>query len=912
MFRFKLCLIPLTILLSSLARAGMEPPVISFQEFTLDNGLRLIVHEDNKAPVVAVNIWYHVGSKNERPGRTGFAHLFEHLMFQGSEHFDGEYLLALEALGATDLNGTTSFDRTNYFQTVPVTALDTVLWLESDRMGHLLGAIDQDVLDEQRGVVQNEKRQGENQPYGTVFERVLKGVFPPGHPYSWEIIGSMDDLEAAQLDDVRDWFRTWYGPDNAVLVVAGDVRAEEVLEKVQHYFGALPPGPALKRPEVWTAGEARDARRDRMADQVSQSRLYLAWPGPAWGSRDDHHLQMAARIVGGGKNSRLYKRLVHDDQIATDASLAFLPLELGGLIYLVVSAQPGVELADLEAAVWEEIERFIEDGPTNKEMDRTRTEFQAAFVRGVERVGGFGGKSSVLAESAVYGGRPDAYLKRIEDIQSADDKDLQSVADRWLSPTPYALEVHPRAELQAAAEDADRSAMPEPQGWPEVSFPDFQRQRLDNGLTILLSERHQVPVVSFSLVVDAGFASDHGGMPGTSSLALDMMDEGTRTRTALEISEDLAQLGARLSTGSGLDTSYVSLNALVQNLEPSLDIFSEVILEPTFPEEDLERQRKQYLAAIRQEKTSPVSMAIRILPRLLFGEEHAYGQPLTGSGTEESIAALNRNDLADYHETWFRPGNARLVVVGDITMDELLPLMEDRLGGWSDAAVPDKDIAPVMPGDQPALYIVDRPDSPQSVILAGAPAPPRNNPSEETLQTLNDVLGGLSSSRINMNLREDKSWAYGAFSLLLDARGNRPFLVYAPVQADRTGDAIGELLSELNGIIGDRPASPEEVARVRDTRVRSLPGRWETNDAVSASLVEMVTYNLPDDYWQGYSERLMAVDADAVAAVADRLVRPDSLIWVVIGDAEQIDAQLQDLGLGPARRLDASGIPIEP
>ena len=887
-------------------------PVISYEEFQLDNGLRLIVHEDSKAPVVAVNIWYHVGSKNEVPGRTGFAHLFEHLMFQGSENFDGEYLLELEALGATDLNGTTSFDRTNYFQTVPVTALDTVLWLESDRMGHMVGAIDQAVLDEQRGVVQNEKRQGENQPYGRVFERVLSGVFPPGHPYSWEIIGSMEDLEAADLDDVRNWFGQWYGPDNAVLVVAGDVDAQSVLEKVEYYFGALPPGPPLDRPQVWTPSMTHASRREVMEDQVSQSRLYMAWPGPAWGTTDDHQLRMAVRIIGGGKNSRLYERLVHEDQIATDASLAFLPLELGGLIYLVASAQPGVELAELEAAVREEISRFIDQGPTRKEIDRTRTESRAAFVRGIERVGGFGGKSSILAESAVYGGSPDAYRKRLADIDSAEPRDLEQVAGRWLTENPYALEVHPRAALTAATEDADRTVMPRPTGWPEAVFPEFERLTLDNGLTVLLAERHQVPVVNLSLVVDAGFASDHGGLPGTSSLALNMMDEGTRTRSALEISEDLAQLGASLSTGSGLDTSYVSLSALTENLEPSLDIFSEVILEPTFPEDDLERQRKQYLASIRQEKTSPVSMAIRILPRLMFGEQHPYGQPLTGSGTEESITALSRRDLVNYHDTWVRPGNSTLVVVGDITMEELLPLIEDRLADWESAPVPEKELGPAPSPEQPTLYLVDRPGSPQSVILAGSPAPPRNNPNEETLQTLNGVLGGLSSSRINMNLREDKNWSYGAFSLLLDARGERPFLVYAPVQSDRTGDAMQELIGELDAIRGPRPASVEEVNRVRDTRIRSLPGRWETISAVAGSMVDIVTYDLADDYWQGYGERLLSVTPESVAELSDRLVQPESMIWVVIGDADQISGQLEELGLGEVKRLDSSGMPIEP
>ena len=339
----------------------------------LDNGLTVIVHEDRKAPVVAVNIWYQVGSKNEPAGRTGFAHLFEHLMFQGSENFDDEYLSYLQEIGATDLNATTWFDRTNYFQTVPKNALDTVLFLESDRMGHFAGSITQEKLDEQRGVVQNEKRQGENQPYGKVFETLLPRVFTGGHPYSWETIGSMADLEAASLEDVRDWFATWYGPNNAVLVIAGDVDTDDALARVEKFFGDIPPGPALTRAREWIPRHTGE-RRLEMVDRVPQPRVYMAWTGPAWGSRDAHLLALAADIIGGGKNSRLYERLVYTDQIATDSALAPLNLEISGITYLVASAQPGTELDAVEAAAREELARFIKDGVvTVKFMTRVRS-----------------------------------------------------------------------------------------------------------------------------------------------------------------------------------------------------------------------------------------------------------------------------------------------------------------------------------------------------------------------------------------------------------------------------------------------------------------------------------------------------------------------------------------------------------
>jgi zinc protease len=358
-----------TMLMYSVA-ARAEPIDIPYTQVQLDNGLTLIVHEDRKSPIVAVNIWYHVGSKNEVPGHTGFAHLFEHLMFQGSENFDDEYTPFLQQLGATDLNATTWFDRTNYFQTVPKNALDTVLWLESDRMGHFVGSISQDKLDEQRGVVQNEKRQGDNQPYGKVWTHLLKQVFPVGHPYSWETIGSMEDLNAATLEDVSEWFDTYYGPNNAVLVIAGDVNADDVIARVEKYFGDIPPGPPLTRPGTWIP--RHDAgRRMSMQDRVPQARIYMAWPGPQWGTRDAHHLALAADILGADKNSRLYKRLVYEDQIATDVTVAPLALEISGVSYLVASAQPGVPLNQVEAALNEEIARLVDKGPTRRELERT-------------------------------------------------------------------------------------------------------------------------------------------------------------------------------------------------------------------------------------------------------------------------------------------------------------------------------------------------------------------------------------------------------------------------------------------------------------------------------------------------------------------------------------------------------------
>mgnify|MGYP002780466017 CR=1 FL=1 len=891
----------------ALAQAAPEVE-IPFQRFVLSNGLTLIVHEDRKAPIVAVNLWYHVGSKNEKPGKTGFAHLFEHLMFNGSENHNQDYFRVLERLGATDLNGTTDSDRTNYFQNVPKSALDVVLWMESDRMGHLLGAIDQARLDEQRGVVQNEKRQGENQPYGRAFNAIFEATYPKGHPYSWSVIGSMEDLDAASLADVHEWFRGYYGPNNAVLVIAGDIDAESARRKVEQYFGSIPPGPPISKHDVWIAPRSGE-QRQQMEDRVPQARLYKVWNVPKWGSAEADHLSLAAEVLGSGKTSRLYKRLVYDDQLATDIAVFPYLREIGGQFFLWATARPGQELKALEKAVDEEMARFLAQGPTAAELERVKTNRRSAFLRGVERIGGFGGKSDLLAQSEVYAGRPDFYKVSQERLRRATPAEVQAAARRWLADGVFVLEVLPFAQYAAQGSDVDRTRLPQAGEPPAPEFPALQRARLSNGMEVVLAERRTVPLVSFSLVLDAGYAADPRGTPGVASLAMDMLDEGTRRRNALQISEELALLGARLNTGSDLDASYVNLSALQEQLDPALELFADVILNPAFPATDFERLRKEQLARIQREKVTPVQMALRVLPPLLYGPGHAYGNPLTGSGTEASVQAIRREELEAFHRAWFRPNHARLVVAGDIGMDELRPRLERLFRDWRPGEVPAKPVATVEP-PRPAVYLVDRPGSEQSVIFAGQLFPPRANPDETALEVMNNLLGGMFTSRINMNLREDKHWSYGAASFAWPARGQRPFIAYAPVQSDKTAESMTELLRELRDLRGARPASAQELAMARDNLTLSLPGRWETIGAVAQSVGEQVRFGLPDDYWRTYAERVRAVSpADVQRAAAGR-IQPEHLVWVVVGDRAKIEAPIRKLGLGELRFVDADGRPL--
>ena len=888
-----------------------EPlPEISFSEHTLGNGLKLIVHEDHKAPIVAVNVWYHVGSKNEQPGKTGFAHLFEHLMFNGSENYDGEYFEPFRQVGATEQNGTTSFDRTNYFQNVPSTALDMALWMESDRMGHLLGVIDEEGLTTQRGVVQNEKRQGENQPYGTVFKHIIENIFPEGHPYSWLPIGSMEDLNAASLEDVHKWFETYYGPNNAVLVVAGDVKTSEVVAKVNKYFGDIPPGPPIAKYDVWVP-KLDGEKREIIQDRVPQAKIYKVWAAPQWGAKDMALLDMATDILGGGKNSRLYERLVYRDQIATSVSSWVFSAEIAGAVAVEATVQPGGDLAAVEKALDEEVARFLEDGPTRKELERVQTQKRAGFVRGMETVGGFGGKSDILAENAVFADDPGFYKVRLARIEAATKQSVRDAARRWLQKGNYVLEVHPYPQLSASTEGADRSSVPMPDKFPDVDFTDFERSTISNGLELIVARRTAIPMVDFRLVVDAGYAADQFSQPGTANLTMTMLDEGTGKRSALNISESLAMLGAQLGAGATLDSSFVTLNALTRNLDESLEIYADVLLNPSFPQMELERLKKMVLAQIQQEKRRPQTMALRVFPTLLYGEGHAYSTPFTGSGTEASVINIDRETLVNYHSAWFTPNNATMIVVGDTTMADIKPKLEKLFKDWQPGEVPVKNIHPVEHREQETIYLLNRPNAEQSIIYAGHIAPPKDNDQELAIQVLNSILGGDFTARVNMNLREDKHWAYGAYTFLVDAQGQRPFISYAPVQTDKTAESMRELRKEMAAIIGPRPPSKEELERVRNIETLSLAGGWETASAVAASIAEIVIYDLSDDFWDTYADAINELTLEQLKAAADTLLHPNKLVWVVVGDRAKIEPEIRELGWGEIHVIDADGNPVE-
>ena len=877
---------------------------IPYTKYVLDNGLTLLVHEDHKAPIIAFDVWYHVGSKDEKPGKTGFAHLFEHLMFNGSENYNSDYFKPVQDAGASEVNGSTSQDRTNYLEVFPTSVLDLVLFLESDRMGHLKGAISQERLDEQRSVVQNENRQYMNAPYGITEWLICKAIYPQGHPYSWTIGGTNEDLDNAKLDDVKEWFRTYYGPNNSVVVLAGDITPEVALEKVKKYFGDIPPGPPISKQKEWIAPRF-DSHRETVQDVVAQPRLLKIWNVPQWGTKEADYLDLSSSILSSGKSSRLYKRLVMDEQIATGVSVSNNALEIGGYFQIQVDIKPGEDIAKAEKILNEELTKFIQQGPTNDEMLIAKNQSISNYIRNMEQIGGFSGKADFLAQCLVFGGDPDFYKTMLKRIYDASPADLQNTAKTWLSKGEYTLTVLPLGELSAAEKGVDRATLPKPGAPPISKFPDIQRAKLKNGLSIILAESHSIPVVELSLYTNAGVASDPKEFPGLAKLTADLMDEGTQNKSGMELSDELLKLGAQLSTGTTLDNSYVSLSSLKQNLDPSLNLFKEVAISPLFSENDFKRIQKLQISRIKRDKSNPSNSTRRVLVRVLYGENHPYGHPSVGY--EETIGKITVKDVEAFYKKWYLPNNSTLIVVGDITMAELLPKLEASFNTWKEGNAPQKLIPEVKPLQNQAIYIIDKPEAPQSEVLAGILVSSPKDPGTIAVDVMNKIFGGESGARLFMNIREDKRWSYGAYSFKNDAVGQNALMIWAPVQSDKTKETLEELHKEMKGIIGDRPITQDEYQKAVTSQANAMAGLWETMNAVEGSIDQLVKFGYPDDYFKKYPSAVASLKWDDLNNAAKRTMKPDQIQWVIAGDRSKIEPKLKELGIQKIYIVDGDG-----
>jgi zinc protease len=901
-------------------------PHVAFEKYTLPNGLDVILHEDHSTPIVGVNIWYHVGSKNERPGRTGFAHLFEHMMFQGSKHYDKDYFLPLQQAGGR-LNGSTGSDRTNYWETVPANYLELALWMESDRMGFLLPAMTLPKLDNQRDVVKNERRQSyENRPYGLVHETILAAIYPPEHPYSWPTIGSMTDITAASRDDVADFFRHYYHPGNASLCIAGDFQPAEAKRLVAKYFGPLPPGPKVERPRP-AVTELKEDMRIEMTDRVGLPRLYLVWHTVPHFATDDAELDVLAHVLAGDKTSRLYRVLVRDKQIAQDVQAAQHSLEIAGQFMVVATARPGHKLAELEAAVAAELKRIESEPPTAEEVARAVNALESQAVRSLEPVSDFGGRADQLNMYNVCTGDPGYLSKDFERFLHVDPQAVCRVAQKYLGRHRVSLEVTPGAERsitpdprQAAAEarerlakqihdsplpaagdiseDHDREVLPQPTAEPKFQLPPIQRRKLSNGMEVMVVEKHALPLLNLHVVFSTGRCEDPAEKPGLAAMMASLWDEGTSTRSSEQIAAELAGIGASLSFAADTENTTARLFTLKRQLGKALEVAVDVLRNPVFPQAELERERAMALGRLEQVRNEPTLLAGIAVNQILYGADHPYGRPQFG--TAEAIGGLSREDVQNFYRTRVNPSRAAVIAVGDVTADEIVAELEKTLGQWKPAAALAEPNLPSLPAAEgTSLVLVDKPGAAQSVIEVAIVAARRKSPDYFPLMMMNTMLGGQFASRLNLNLREDKGYTYGARSYFdWHAHQAGPLLASASVQTAVTAPAVVEFLKEFEGMAGGRPITAEELEFCRKYITRGFPAGFETSSQIATQLETLYGFGLPDDYFTRVVPAVSAVTADDVLQVAKKYLPLDRLTVVVVGDREKIEAKLRELPIG--------------
>lgn len=882
---------------------------IPWKRFTLDNGLTVIVHEDRKAPVVAVSVWYNVGSKDEPAGSTGFAHLFEHLMFGGSENATGSYLGRMRNLGPSNLNGTTWFDRTNYFQTVPTPALEQALFLESDRMGYLLGEVGQEVLDLQRGVVQNEKRQGDNQPYGLFEYAQLEALFPEGHPYRHSTIGSMADLDAASLETVRDWFRDNYGPNNAIVVLSGDIDEATARPLMERYFGAIPRGPVNTPAEADVPTLAAPVV-ETMHDRVATTRLTRSWAVPGMLSDDAVPLSVAASVLGGLASSRLDNQLVRGEQTAVQVSSYLSEFHRVGIFEISVNVKPGEDAAAVGDRLDTIVADFIARGPTQEEVARVATQYVSRRIQSLEQVNG---KANVLAEGQLYAGDPDHYKTELAQYASVTPAQVTAAMQRWLTrpvfnltiapgereayeeAAPSAAEPVPAAEIQRVARDP----MPTIGDVQDLEFPAVERASLSNGMEIVYAHVDTVPVTRVAVEFDAGYAADRTDRLGAHSLMLDLLDEGTTTRNANQLAEEQERLGASLNVGASMDRSAANLSVVTANLAPSLTLMADVLRHPAFAPSEVERLRAQRLAALASEATQPGAIAARALPPLLYGADSPYGRSFTGTGDAATVSALTRADLVQEHDAWVRPDNATIFVVSNLPLSEVAAQLESAFGDWRAPATPKgaKAFSGTVPAPANRIVLIDRPQSPQSLIYGGAVLPVSGTDDLLTLNSANSILGSDFLSRINADLRETKGWSYGVRGNVTALEHRVPYIVNAPVQANRTGESVAALIAQYDRFLEVDGVTPQELERTINGNTRQLAGGYETSAQILGALRSNALYGRPDDYQTTIASRTRALTAAQMDEAARQVIHPDQFVWVVVGDAAIVRPQLEALGL---------------
>ena len=915
-------LLVIAILLSAtaFAQTGDKLPPINVKQYKLKNGLTVVMHQDHSTPITAVGVFYHVGSKNETPGRTGFAHLFEHMMFQGSKNYQSDYLSAMQDLGA-NVNGTTNEDRTWYYEVVPSNFLERALYLEADRMGGLLDAMTQEKLDNQRDVVKNERRRGvDNVPYGTMNERILEILYPEGHPYRWDVIGSMDDLSAASMEDVKSFFRQYYVPNNTVLSLAGDFDEKQAMAWVNKYFGPIKPAKGITRPNPAQPQLTSVIRKQYEDPFATAPRVAMVWPTGKEYSPDEPALDILGSVLSGGRGSRLQSNLLYKNELVTNIGAGNGTLEVAGTFQITATARQGKSLDDIEREINSEIEKIKKDGVSADEVSRALTQRDAQAIYGLQTVQG---KGSRIATYQAYLNQPNYFQADIDRYRKVTPEDVKRVANKYLVANHIVMSYVP-AKTPPAAGRADRPAttsskksdpalaakqeamLPKGGPDPQLVLPKIEKMQLANGLNVWVVQHHELPIVSMNLVINGGAAVEKGDKSGVASMTSSMLNQGTKTRSALELSNGLQAIGASVGPSAGWDSSNVSMQTLTKNLDKALDYYSDVIMNPAFPDAEFRSLKGRVMNGFRQRKANATTLGGIVYDKVLYGDQ-VYGRQLTGD--EKSLPGISRDDVADFYNAYYRPNNSTLIVVGDVQPADIKTRLEKAFSNWKPGEVRQPTFAEQRMMARPAIYLVDKPGAVQSYVTVGQVGVERSNPDFYALQVMNSILGAGSGGRIFMNLREDKGYTYGAYSRFAYRKGAGPFSASGEIQTVSTKEAVQEFMNELNGIRGSRPVTPKELEANKQALIRRYPSGFETPGGISGQLANLVTYGLPDSYFNDYISRVNSVTIADVNRVANKYLDPSKMAIVIVGDRKTIEPGLKELGY-PITFLDPDGKPV--
>ena len=915
----------LTFALSAAAAAFAAPPPplklpeLKYEKYTLPNGLTVITHEDHRLPLVAVDLWYHVGPLNERAGRTGFAHLFEHMMFEGSEHVgEKAHIKYVEGAGASDVNGTTSFDRTNYFETMPANQLELALWLESDRMGFLMEGLDRVKLTNQRDVVRNERRQGEGRPYTLANQKVFQLLFPADHPYYGDVIGSHADIEAARIADIRDFHQQFYTPNNASIAIAGDFNPAQLKALLTRYFGPIPQGPPVAPVNTPTPA-ITEQRRATVTDDVRLPQLNIAFLTPAAYTPRSYDVDVTLHILGGGKASRLNDVMVVKKQVAQSVSCGQDGLKLTGIASCRITAKPGIKLADLETLFWSELAKLQTDGPTAEEVEAAKAINLTGTITGLQNLGGFGGVADTLDNYNQYTGDPGYLSKDLAAEEAVTSASAKAAAAKYLTkdssvvvecvPGKKVLDDVPRSPENTDAdvkivnpytqafEDAQSWRRTAPPAGPPLTFhlPVPKTFALKNGLQVLFVEDKNLPVLSAQVTTRAGGENNIPTKAGLPSLTHGLMGEATTTRDVTKLAKDQERLGTAISLNSVMDAANTSITVTTNNTDAGMDLLADVVQHPAFSPDDVDRMRKRRLVTISQQADNVQAIALLVGPSLLYGTQ-PYGLPSVG--TIDTITALTRDDLTSFYAAHFGPADSALTLAGDISEPEAHRLAEKYFGVWSGSAASSVTLPAPPPPPTRKIVIVDKPGQPQTALFAFGFGKPISTPDLQAIEIMNYTLGGAFASRINMNLREEHGYTYGAQSIYRAYRSGGTFLAGGLVKTDITGPAAKELFYEITRF-PTNPPTPAELKMAKDAETQSIPATFETTSQTAASIASIWIYNRPLDYFTTLPEKDVAVTAADVTRVAKDDVHPDNLIIVAVGDRAKIEPGLKETNLGP-------------